>query len=62
MQAMQQQNMQIQMQIAQIQQQERRLEMVAKQLETQLGMKNKELEGVEDGEKKAIDRSGPKFS
>ncbi|MEI8377992.1 MAG: hypothetical protein WCF95_05600 [bacterium] len=60
-QQMQQQNMQIQMKLMQIQQQEKRLEMTAKTLETQLLMKNKELEGVEKGEEKAIARSGPKF-
>lgn len=62
MQAAQQQNMMIQQQIMQLTQQEKRMEMTAKTLETQLGLKNKELEGVEAGEKKAIERSGPKYA
>lgn len=59
--AAQKQYLQMQQQIMQLTQQEKRLEMTAKTMETQLGMKNKELEGVEKGEEKAIARSGPKF-
>lgn len=60
--AAQQENMQIQQQLMMIQQQEKRLEATAKTLETQLGLKNKELEGVEKAEEKAIERSAPKFA
>lgn len=61
MMGMQQENLRVQQQIMVIQQEEKRLEMQAKALETQLGLKNKELEGVEQAEQKAIERSGPKY-
>ena len=59
--AMAQQNLRIQQQIMMIQQQEKRLEATAKQLETQLGLKNREYESVEKAEEKEIQRSAPKY-
>ena len=47
--------------LLQLQQQEKRLEMTMKTLETQLSMKNKELESVDKAEDRAIQRSAPKY-
>ncbi len=47
---------------AQLAAQEKALEMQMKRLETMLSVKDKELTAVEEGEKKAIDRSAPKYA
>ena len=47
---------------AQLAAQEKTLDMQMKQLETKLGMYEKEYDAVQEGEKKAIERSAPKYA
>lgn len=59
--AAKQQQIELDNKLLQLQQQEKRLEMTMKTLETQLNMKNQELTSVEKAEEKAIQRSAPKY-
>lgn len=59
--ALRQKQVELDNRLLQLQQQEKRLEMTMKTLETQLSQKNQELQSVEKGEEAAIKRSAPKY-